>query len=232
MSMLRVSSLASGYGEINVLQDISFDVDNEIFAVLGANGAGKSTLLKALANLLPLSSGSVNWDDRDVHREAAHNLPDLGIAYVPQEANVFPYLTVEENLSIGALTGKREREEKMEEVYTLLPRLGERKGQLAGSLSGGEGQMLAVGRALAQEPRILLLDEPSAGLSPALVDILFEKISEIRAERGVAIVLAEQNAAKTLTIADRVMVLSLGQVHLLKPAKGLSMKALMEAYHI
>ena len=232
MSMLRVASLASGYGEINVLQDISFEVDNEIFAVLGANGAGKSTLLKALANLLPLSSGSVNWDDRDVHREAAHDLPALGIGYVPQEGNVFPYLTVEENLSIGALTGTRSREEKLDEVYTLFPRLAERKGQLAGSLSGGEGQMLAVGRALAQDPRILLLDEPSAGLSPALVDILFEKITEIRAERGVAIVLAEQNAAKTLTVADRVMVLSLGQVHLLKPAKGLSMKALMEAYHI
>ena len=230
--MLNVSSLASGYGEIAVLSDISFEVDNEIFAVLGANGAGKSTLLKSLANLLPLSRGTITWENQATHPLAAHDLPELGIAYVPQEGNVFPYLTVEENLSIGALTGDREREEKMEEVYSLFPRLAERKTQLAGSLSGGEGQMLAVGRALAQDPRILLLDEPSAGLSPALVDILFEKISEIRKEKGVAIVLAEQNAAKTLTIADRVMVLSLGQVHLLKPAKGLSMKALMEAYHI
>lgn len=230
--MLQVSSLFSGYGEVEVLQDISFDVDNEIFAVLGANGAGKSTLLKALANLLPLSSGSTQWDGQDVHRLAAHELPARGIAYVPQEGNVFPYLTVAENLSIGALTGDRPKEDKLDEIYTLFPRLAERQSQLAGSLSGGEGQMLAVGRALAQDPRILLLDEPSAGLSPALVDILFEKIAEVRKERGVAIVLAEQNAAKTLTIADRVLVLSLGRVHLLKPAKGLSMKKLMEAYHI
>lgn len=230
--MLQVSSLASGYGEVNVLSDISFDVGNEIFAVLGANGAGKSTLLKTLANLLPVSSGQIHWDEQETNRLAAHDLPDLGIAYVPQEGNVFPYLTVAENLSIGALTGNREKEEKLVEIYELFPRLAERKDQLAGSLSGGEGQMLAVGRALAQEPRILLLDEPSAGLSPALVDVLFDKISEVRAERGVSIVLAEQNAAKTLTIADRVLVLSLGQIHLLKPAKGLSMKQLMEAYHI
>ncbi|MEM8869890.1 MAG: ABC transporter ATP-binding protein [Pseudomonadota bacterium] len=230
--MLQVSSLASGYGEVSVLQDISFDVDNEVFAVLGANGAGKSTLLKTLANLLPLTGGSVTWQERDTRALAAHELPALGISYVPQEGNVFPYLTVAENLSIGALTGDREKAEKLEEIYALFPRLADRKEQLAGSLSGGEGQMLAVGRALAQTPRILLLDEPSAGLSPALVDTLFEKIAEVRAERGVAIVLAEQNAAKTLTIADRVLVLSLGQMHLLKPAKGLSKKALMEAYHI
>ncbi|MEM9642502.1 MAG: ABC transporter ATP-binding protein [Pseudomonadota bacterium] len=230
--MLQVSSLASGYGEVSVLQDISFDVDNEVFAVLGANGAGKSTLLKTLANLLPLTGGSVTWQERDTRALAAHELPALGISYVPQEGNVFPYLTVAENLSIGALTGDREKAEKLDEIYALFPRLADRKEQLAGSLSGGEGQMLAVGRALAQTPRILLLDEPSAGLSPALVDTLFEKIAEVRAERGVAIVLAEQNAAKTLTIADRVLVLSLGQMHLLKPAKGLSKKALMEAYHI
>ncbi|MEM9792462.1 MAG: ABC transporter ATP-binding protein [Pseudomonadota bacterium] len=230
--MLQVSSLASGYGEVSVLQDISFDVDNEVFAVLGANGAGKSTLLKTLANLLPPTGGSVTWQERDTRALAAHELPALGISYVPQEGNVFPYLTVAENLSIGALTGDREKAEKLEEIYALFPRLADRKEQLAGSLSGGEGQMLAVGRALAQTPRILLLDEPSAGLSPALVDTLFEKIAEVRAERGVAIVLAEQNAAKTLTIADRVLVLSLGQMHLLKPAKGLSKKALMEAYHI
>ena len=230
--MLRVASLSSGYGEVGVLHDISFEVDNEIFAVLGANGAGKSTLLKTLANLLPATTGSVEWDGRMTDGLAAHELPDIGISYVPQEANVFPYLTVAENLSIGALSGTRPREEKLSEVYELFPRLAERKGQLAGSLSGGEGQMLAVGRALAQDPRILILDEPSAGLSPALVDTLFEKISSVRTDRGVSIVLAEQNAVKTLEIADRVLVLSLGQVHLLKPAKGLTIKQLMEAYHI
>lgn len=232
MSMLNVANLSSGYGEIGVLSDISFEVENEIFAVLGANGAGKSTLLKTLANLLPLTDGSITWKNMNTAAIAAHDLPGMGISYVPQEGNVFPYLTVAENLSIGALTGGRDRDERIGEIYTLFPRLAERREQLAGSLSGGEGQMLAVGRALAQDPQILLLDEPSAGLSPALVDILFERIAEVRAERGVAIVLAEQNAAKTLKIADRVLVLSLGQMHLLKPAKGLSKKALMEAYHI
>jgi len=232
MTMLKVSSLASGYGEVGVLDDISFEVGNEIFAVLGANGAGKTTLLKALANLLPATAGHIEWDGQATGTIPAHDLPNLGISYVPQEGNVFPYLTVAENLSIGALVGERDRDEKIEEIYELFPRLAERKEQLAGSLSGGEGQMLAVGRALAQDPRILLLDEPSAGLSPALVDILFEKISEVRSEKGVSIVLAEQNAAKTLTIADRVLVLSLGRIHLLRKAKGLSKKALMEAYHI
>lgn len=230
--MLSVQSLSSGYGEVGVLHDVSFDLESEVFAILGANGAGKTTLLKTLANLLPVSSGSISWNGQQTNKMASHQLPGLGIAYVPQEGNVFPDLTVAENLSIGGLTGARDRDEKLDEVYELFPRLAERKIQKAGSLSGGEGQMLAVGRALMQDPQVLLLDEPSAGLSPLLVDTLFEKITQVRKSRGVSIILAEQNAVKTIEVADRVLVLSLGRVHMLRAAKGLKMKELMEAYHI
>jgi len=230
--MLSVDHLGSGYGEVQVLHDISFAVENEIFAVLGANGAGKTTLLKSLAKLLPAQSGSISWRGQDVTRTQPYDLTKQGVAYVPQEANVFPRLSVAENLSLGALVGTRAKEERLDEIYTLFPRLAERQDQAAGSLSGGEGQMLAVGRALMQDPEIILLDEPSTGLSPLFVDILFEKVVEARTEKGLTIVLAEQNAKKTLEIADRVLVLSLGRMHLLKEAASLSMKELMQAYHI
>lgn len=230
--MLEVSNLFSGYGEVSFLSDVTFSVDNEIFAVLGANGAGKTTLLKTLAKLLPVQGGSIVWNGEDITATPGYDLPAKGVAYVPQERNVFPDLSVAENLSLGALVGERNKEERLDDIYALFPRLADRKAQLAGSLSGGEGQMLAVGRALMQDPRIILLDEPSAGLSPLLVDTLFENISAIRTDKGVAIVLAEQNAVKTLEIADRVLVLSLGQVHLLKRAEELDRKQLMEAYHI
>jgi len=230
--MFEAQNIGSGYGEISVLKVISFIVENEIFAVLGANGAGKTTLLKTLARLLPLQTGSLKLDGNDVSSAAAYSMPGAGVAYVPQEGNVFPDLSVMENLSIGSRTGHRPKSEKLEEVFTLFPRLKERLSQSAGSLSGGEGQMLAVGRALMQDPSVLLLDEPSAGLSPLFVDTLFASIAETRRERGVAIVLAEQNAVKTLEIADRVMVLSLGEMHLLRKRSELSMSDITEAYHI
>lgn len=230
--MLTVTNLASGYGEVRVLEDISLSLGNEIFAVLGANGAGKTTLLKTLAKLLPVMNGSIMLGEQDISHTPAWSLPQLGVAYVPQERNVFPDLSVAENLSIGGLVGTRSRQERLDEVYSLFPRLAERKSQSAGSLSGGEGQMLAVGRALMQDPRIVLMDEPSAGLSPLFVDTLFEKIEEIRKTRSVSIVLAEQNAIKALEVADRVLVLSLGRMHLLSDASSLDRKQLMEAYHI
>ena len=230
--MLEVADLSSGYGEIEVLRELSFSVGNEIFAVLGANGSGKTTLLKTLAKLLPVRTGQISWQGHDVTASPAYELTARGVAYVPQEENVFPRLSVAENLSLGALVGARSKDERLDEIYSLFPRLAERKDQSAGSLSGGEGQMLAVGRALMQEPEIILLDEPSAGLAPLYVDSLFEKISDARQSHGVTIVLAEQNAVKTLEIADRVLVLSLGRMLMLKDAKQLSMKELMQAYHI
>lgn len=230
--MFEAQNIQSGYGEISVLKDITFTVKNEIFAVLGANGAGKTTLLKTLARLLPLQSGGLKLDGKDVSSAAAYEMPGAGVAYVPQEGNVFPDLSVLENLSIGGRTGHRSKSEKLDEVFELFPRLKERRSQAAGSLSGGEGQMLAVGRALMQDPTVLLLDEPSAGLSPLFVDTLFSSIAETRRDRGVTIVLAEQNAVKTLEIADRVMVLSLGEMHLLRERAELSMSDITAAYHI
>ena len=230
--MFDVQALRSGYGEMAVLKDLTFSVRDEIFAVLGANGAGKTTLLKTLARLLPIMSGKMALDGSDVSKTPAYTMPDAGVAYVPQEGNVFPDLSVQENLSIGGRTGHRSKAEKLDEVFTLFPRLKERRSQAAGSLSGGEGQMLAVGRALMQDPKVLLLDEPSAGLSPLFVDTLFSSIAETRKEKGLTIVLAEQNAVKTLEIADRVMVLSLGEMHLLRPRDELEMSDITAAYHI
>ncbi len=230
--MFEAQALRSGYGEMAVLKDLTFSVKDEVFAVLGANGAGKTTLLKTLARLLPLQGGSLSLNGADVSNAPAYAMPDAGVAYVPQEGNVFPDLSVQENLSIGGRTGHRPKAEKLEEVFTLFPRLKERRGQAAGSLSGGEGQMLAVARALMQDPKVLLLDEPSAGLSPLFVDTLFSSIAETRKERGLTIVLAEQNAVKTLEIADRVMVLSLGEMHLLRPRSELEMSDITAAYHI
>ena len=230
--MLNVTNLRSGYGEIGVLKDITFDVKDEIFAVLGSNGAGKTTLLKTLALLLPATRGQITFQDKDITQLPAHLAPAHGLAYVPQEGNVFPALSVLENLRIGGRTGSLPMEQKLDEVFALFPRLKERTRQQAGSLSGGEGQMLAVGRAMMQEPKLMLLDEPSAGLSPKFVDILFESITEARKTRGMTIVLAEQNAVKALEIADRVLVLSLGEVHLLKDRRGVEIKDITEAYHI
>ncbi|MEM9709881.1 MAG: ABC transporter ATP-binding protein [Pseudomonadota bacterium] len=230
--MYDVQGLQSGYGEMSVLKDLTFSIRDEIFAVLGANGAGKTTLLKTLARLLPLQRGSMALNGVDVSQTPAHAMPGAGVAYVPQEANVFPDLSVLENLSIGGRTGHRTKQEKLDEVFALFPRLAERKSQAAGSLSGGEGQMLAFGRALMQDPTVLLLDEPSAGLSPIFVETLFSSIAETRKEKGLTIVLAEQNAVKTLEIADRVMVLSLGEMHLLRPRSELEMKDITAAYHI
>lgn len=230
--MLKVEGVSSGYGEVTILENISFDVNNEIFAVLGANGAGKTTLLKTLTKLLPVNSGELEFNGDRITKTQPYDLPAKGLAYVPQEHNVFPDLTVEENLSVGGWLDPSSREEKYTEIYELFPRLAERKQQLAGSLSGGEGQMLAVGRALMQDPKLILLDEPSAGLSPLFVDTLFNKIEEIRKLKKVTIVLAEQNTVKALEIADRVLVLSLGRIYLLEPANQITQKKLKEAYHI
>ena len=230
--MLSVDQVSSGYGDVGVLKDISFTVKNEVFAVLGANGAGKTTLLKTLARLLPVTQGTIKLDLEDITQLPAYHLPARGIAYVPQENNVFPDMSVTENLSIGGMLDPPNRDFKLAEIYELFPRLADRKEQLAGSLSGGEGQMLAVGRALMQDPQIILLDEPSAGLSPLFVDTLFQKISEIRTAKKVTIVLAEQNAVKALEIADRVLVLSLGSIHTIEQASEMSTIKLKEAYHI
>jgi branched-chain amino acid transport system ATP-binding protein len=230
--MLEVSELRSGYGDVTVLKGVSFSLGHEIFAVLGANGAGKSTLLKTLARLLPITGGSLCFDGTEVTQWQPHRLATAGLAYVPQEANVFADLTVAENLSIGGLIGKRTKEERLEELFDLFPALSARMRQRAGTLSGGEAQMVAVGRALMQDPKVILLDEPTAGLSPKYVDALFSMIEKVHRDKGLSVVLAEQNASKTLAIAGRAMVLNLGEVFAIDRAANLDTDSLREGYRL
>ena len=230
--MLEASGLRSGYGDVTVLKDVSFSLGHEIFAVLGANGAGKSTLLKTLARLLPVTGGSLHFDGADVTQWQPHRLAAAGLAYVPQEANVFADLTVAENLSIGGLIGRRTKEERLEELFDLFPALSARMRQRAGTLSGGEAQMVAVGRALMQDPKLILLDEPTAGLSPKYADALFSMIEKIHRDKGLSVVLAEQNASKTLAIAGRAMVLNLGEVFAIDQAANLDTDSLREGYRL
>lgn len=229
---LEVEGLRSGYHGVTVLKGLDFAVGDEIFAVLGANGAGKTTLLATLARLIPLMAGTIWFQGEDVSRLPPYETAGRGIGYVPQEKGVFADLTVFENLSIGGMIGRRSRDERMAEVVELFPDLKALRTQKAGTLSGGESRMVACGRALMQDPRVLLLDEPTAGLSPLYVDMFFDKIKEIHEAKGVAIVLAEQNATKALQVADRVMVLSLGESFAVVDAADLTTQQLKEGYRI
>jgi branched-chain amino acid transport system ATP-binding protein len=231
-TMLEANGLTSGYGGVTVLKGLDFAIGHEIFAVLGANGAGKSTLMKTIAAILPLRGGTMRFRDQDVSAVAPYHMAQRGLAYVPQEQNIFPDLTVEENLAIGGRLGKRPTRERMEEIFELFPDVAARLKQKAGTLSGGEAQMVAVGRALMQEPAMLLLDEPTAGLAPRYVDGLFGKIREIHEKHDVSIVLAEQNAIKALAVADRVMLLSLGSIFRIDDTANIDSEALKEGYRI
>jgi branched-chain amino acid transport system ATP-binding protein len=203
-----------------------------VFSVLGANGAGKTTLLATIARLIPLTAGSITFRGHDVSRIPAFETAARGMGYVPQERGVFPELTVVENLHVGGMIGDRSHEERMGEVFELFPDLEALQGQLAGTLSGGESRMVACARALMQDPALLLLDEPTAGLSPLYVDMFFEKIRQIHQDKGVSIILAEQNATKALEVADRVMVLSLGESFAVMDAAELTTDQLKEGYRI
>ncbi len=229
---IEVSGLCSGYHGVQVLKSLDFSLGREVFAVLGANGAGKTTLLATLARLLPLMGGTIRFEGVDVSHLAPYETAARGIAYVPQEQGVFPYLTVLENLRVGGMIGSRPRQERMDEVFDLFPDLKTMLKQAAGTLSGGESRMVACARALMQDPRVMLLDEPTAGLSPLYVDLFMGKVREMHESRGVAIVLAEQNATKALQVADRVMVLSLGEAHAVMDAADVTTQQLKEGYRI
>jgi len=229
---IEVSGLCSGYHGVQVLKSLDFAVGREVFAVLGANGAGKTTLLATLARLLPLMGGTIRFEGLDVSHLAPYETAARGIAYVPQEQGVFPYLTVLENLRVGGMIGSRPRQERMDEVFDLFPDLKSRLKQAAGTLSGGESRMVACARALMQDPKVMLLDEPTAGLSPLYVDLFMGKIREMHEARGVAIVLAEQNATKALQVSDRVMVLSLGEAQAVMDASDITTQQLKEGYRI
>ena len=230
--VLEVSGLRAGYDGIAVLDDVDFTVGDEVFAILGANGAGKTTLLATLARLNPLMAGTVTFRGTDISRMRAYQSAGLGVGYVPQERGVFPDLTVMDNLRVGGMFGERSVQERVEEVFTFFPDLKRKLNLRAGTLSGGESRMVACARALMQEPTLLLLDEPTAGLSPLYVSTFFEAIRRIRAERHVAIVVAEQNATQALGVADRVMVLSLGQKSAVMDASELTTEQLKHAYQI
>jgi branched-chain amino acid transport system ATP-binding protein len=230
--MFKAKGIRSGYHGVTVIKDLDLHVGREVFAVLGANGAGKTTLLATLARLLPLMGGQLWFDGEDVSHLPPWGMAARGLGYVPQEKGIFPDLTVLENLQVGAMIGRRSRQERIDDVVTVFPDLGERRDQLAGTLSGGETRMLACGRALMQDPRVLLLDEPTAGLSPLYVDQFFEKIKEIHETRDVIIILAEQNATKALEVSDRVMVLNLGEGSEILDVSHVTIETLKEGYRI
>lgn len=211
-SLIHIDGLVAGYvPEVDILDGVELDLaEGELIGIIGPNGAGKSTLLKALVGLLTIRSGSITFRGEDITGRKAHELVDRGIGYVPQNNNVFPSLTVYENLEMGAFLRPKEFRTRLDYVADLFPRLGERIKQRAGSLSGGERQMLAMGRALMMDPEVLLLDEPSAGLSPALQDQVFIRTKQIN-RTGVSIIMVEQNARRCLQIVDRGYVLDQGR---------------------
>ena len=211
--MLEVVALHAGYGDVQALFGVSFTVrEGSIMAILGPNGAGKSTILRAISGLLRPSAGDIRFEGVRLNGMAPYDIAELGIAHVPEGRRVFPSLSVEENLIVGSYS-KRARPHRgklLAEVYDLFPRLRERRQQLAGSLSGGEQQMLVIGRGLMLNPRLLMMDEPSLGLAPILVDMVFEKIRAI-SQRGMTMLLVEQNAAACLSTAVEGCVLEHGQ---------------------
>jgi branched-chain amino acid transport system ATP-binding protein len=212
--MLKLDGVSASYGSVPAIANVSIEVGGgEAVGLLGANGAGKSTTLRAISGLVRLSSGRITFDGTDVASLPPYRIPELGIAHVPEGRQVFPEMTVQENLEIGAYVPKAKaaRAQTIELVYDIFLRLAERRRQLAGTMSGGEQQMLAVGRGLMLKPRLLMLDEPSLGLAPVITDITFEKIGEIH-KMGTAILLVEQNVSRALSLVARAYVLESGNV--------------------
>ena len=214
MSLLTIENLEVFYGVINAIKGISFEVnEGEIIALIGANGAGKTTILNTITGLVPAKSGSIKFEDKDLLKTPAHKIVSMGIAHVPEGRRIFQQLTVFENLKLGAYTRKDKKEiaDTLELVYERFPRLKERRTQIAGTLSGGEQQMLAMDRALMSHPKIILMDEPSMGLSPLYVTEIFDIIRSVN-ESGTTVLLVEQNAKKALSIANRAYVLETGKI--------------------
>lgn len=223
MELLKVKDLEVSYGLIKAIKGVSFEVNQgEIVALIGANGAGKTTIMHAINGLIPAQSGSITFEDKELTKMPAHKIVSLGLTQVPEGRHVFQELTVKDNLLLGAYCRKDKAEIKkaLNHVYEIFPRLQERANQIGGTLSGGEQQMLAVGRALMSKPKMLLLDEPSMGLSPLYVNIIFDTIKQI-SHNGTTIFLVEQNAKKALSIADRAYVLETGKITLTGTGKDL-----------
>ena len=214
--MLNVQDLCVNYGMIQAVKGVSFEVNKgEIVALIGANGAGKTSILHTITGIIQAKSGSVSFEDTDITKKPSHKIVAMGMAHVPEGRRVFAQLTVLENLKLGAYTRRdtKEIEQEIKHIYKRFPRLEERKSQLAGTLSGGEQQMLAMGRALMSKPRLIVMDEPSMGLSPLYVNEIFKLIEDIH-NSGTTVLLIEQNAKKALSIADRAYVLETGNITL------------------
>lgn len=213
--MLELDQVAVSYGGLKALDGVTVTVGaGDFVSIVGPNGAGKTTLFKAISGTVPLAGGAIRFDGKDLASIAGSDRPHLGIAHVPEGRQVFPNMTVMENLEMGAWTaaGRRDWASNLDYILTLFPVLGSRRGQFAGTLSGGEQQMVAIGRGLASSPRLLMLDEPSMGLAPAIVDTIFERIVEIRRDKKLAVLLVEQRAVEALQSCDRGYVLETGRV--------------------
>jgi branched-chain amino acid transport system ATP-binding protein len=214
--MLSLAAVSAGYGSFRALFDVSIEVAaGEAVGVIGPNGAGKTTMMRVISGVVPLVAGEMTFDGRQLNGLAAHRIVERGIAHVPENRRLFPRLTVEDNLRIGAFIPQARARiaERMAWVYDLFPRLKERREQLAGTLSGGEQQMCAIGRALMSGPKLVLMDEPSAGLAPIVVQQVFELVRRIRAE-GLTVLIVEQNVQQVLDIVDRAYLLEVGRIRL------------------
>jgi len=221
--MLEVNGINVFYGDIQALWDVSFEVgEGELVVIVGSNGAGKTTTLKTISGLMHPEGGSISFLGQRIDQASPHRIVEMGIAHIPEGRGLFPYMTVLENLEMGAYTrrAREKKDESLEWVYQLFPILAERRGQLAGTLSGGEQQMLAIGRGLMSRPRLLMLDEPSLGLAPMLVLDVFETVKQIN-EQGVTVMLVEQNVRHALELADRAYVLENGRTTLQGTGKEL-----------
>ncbi len=221
MPLLDVRQVRGGYGEADILNGVDLAVERgEIVVVIGPNGAGKSTLMKAVFGLVPLRLGVVSIDGEDITNARPETHVKRGLSYVPQERNVFPSLTVRENLEMGAFARRDDWSAALARVYEIFPPLAEKRGALAGALSGGQRQMVAMGRALMQEPKLLMLDEPTAGLSPKFMDLIFDRVEAIN-RSGTAVLMVEQNARQALAIAHRGYVLAMGQNRFTDTGRGI-----------
>ena len=232
--MIELSSVSASYGAVPAIKDVSIMVgEGEAVGLLGANGAGKSSTLRAISGLVKLTGGSIKFMGQDLTGLPPYKIAELGIAHVPEGRRVFPEMSVEENLVIGAYVpkAKAHRKQTMELVYGIFPRLADRRRQLAGTMSGGEQQMLAVGRGLMLKPRLLMLDEPSLGLAPVMCDVTFEKIQEIHA-MGTAILLVEQNVSRALSLVQRAYVLESGRITLQGKSSDLANNKQVQAAYL
>ncbi len=219
--MLSIKDVYAGYGEIEIIHGISLEVNKgEIVSIVGPNGSGKSTLLKSIFSLVDIMDGEINYLNNSLKSVSTDQMIQKGLSFVPQTDNVFPTLTVEENLELGAYVSKQNLKDRFELIYNLFPPLVEKRKKKAGTLSGGQRQMVAFGRALVIEPKLLLLDEPTAGLAPMYIDLILEKVEEIN-KTGVSILMVEQNAKKALAMSDRGYVLAAGEKKYEDSGRGL-----------